>query len=398
METMSWCGENVPLWRVAIIFVLGLSGVYVYLYTSAFDGVRTSSVIRVMEGDLQVWSNKVGSISYYLQLVKNSEKNLDLAMFANVSATLETSTKPDNSTSVPSLGTTESVPTPAQRLEALKKAILTNKSNPLMVLFTTWSYSAEKELVHNLTTINWISFRPFVIPVIFTNETNVANECRKRGWEVFPVLKTAANGIPVLKFMYRDVMKAFNATFYTYSNGDILFTNGMLETLVSLLDSSVNISKPTLMVGKRTNVDNVTMEEGSSWEGIEKIGKKRGKLFTGYAEDFFITSRTYPWPEMAEVVIGRRAYDNFLVYYARLKKYNVIDVTKTVLAVHQTTKAGNFEGHHHENRDYNDQLLVKLYKRVKYNTGIVECIEGFTQKNGPYIAYKSRIVGKYCKV
>ena len=41
---------------------------------------------------------------------------------------------------------------------------------------------------------------------------------------------------------------------------------------------------------------------------------------------------------MPEVVIGRVAYDNWLVLNAIKSKQVVVDVSKTVLAVHQTTK------------------------------------------------------------
>ena len=193
-------------------------------------------------------------------------------------------------------------------------------------------------------------------------------------------------------------MDAFNTSFYAYCNGDILFTHTVMETLGSLVDSSVfDLTKPTMIVGKRTNVDNVTEEEGMSWSNISEIGKARGKLFTGYAEDFFITTRSYAWKDIAEVVIGRRAYDNWLIYNARKQKQVVIDATRTLLAVHQTTLAGNFEGHGHKNRDYNHNLLVKMYKRIKYGAGVVECIEQFTDYDKGSIIVKTRTVTKGCK-
>ncbi len=66
---------------------------------------------------------------------------------------------------------------------------------------------------------NWHSLRPFIIPVVFTNETQVGDECSQQGWEVLPVRVAAAEGVPVLKFMYEDVMNTYQSTFYGYSNG-----------------------------------------------------------------------------------------------------------------------------------------------------------------------------------
>ena len=135
-----------------------------------------------------------------------------------------------------------------------------NESEPLLTLFTTWNQNSAKYLVHNLTVKNWLSLHPFVILAIFTNETDVGNKCRRQGWEVFPIQEAAADGIPVLKYMYRDVMTAFNTTFYAYSNGDILYTDNLVHTLISLTHS-INMHKPGMIIGKRTNVDNVTEKE-----------------------------------------------------------------------------------------------------------------------------------------
>lgn len=285
-------------------------------------------------------------------------------------------------------------------LERLRAQILASETQPLLTLFTSWNENAEKSLVHNLTLQNWVSLKPFVIPVVFTNESSVVKECLQSGFEVRHISVAAADGIPVLKYMFRDVMDLYNSTYYAYSNGDILFTNTLINTLLQLKlsNASVDLSKPVMLVGQRTNVDNVTEIEGSTWGNITKIAKDRGQLFTGWAEDFFITPRSFPWTDIAEVVIGRRAYDNWLVYYSRKAKYAVIDCTKTLLAVHQTTKSGNFEGHGHANRDYNHNLLVKLYKNIKYNAGVLECIEQYTDYHNKTVIVKSRVVHKACAV
>ena len=283
-------------------------------------------------------------------------------------------------------------------LEKYKSEILANKALPLLTLFTSWNDSPSKYLIHNITVNNWVSLRPYVIPVVFTNESALENECIKNGWEVLPVPVAAAGGVPVLKYMYQNVMSKYNSSFYAFCNGDILFTDKLMDTLIAILNSTVNITQPTLIVGQRTNVKNVTLEEGSTWNRVATIARTRGKLFTGWAEDFFITPRAYPWPEMPEVVIGRRAYDNWLVYNSRKSHYNVIDVTRSLLAVHQTDEAGNFEGHHHEHGDYNHNLLVKMYKRIKYNAGVIECIEKFTVFEKDVLIIKSRTLPKACTV
>lgn len=399
---MSECNEKVPIWRIVLLFIVCLS-VYLYLYTNAFDGMNTSSVFRVVEGDLQaVWKDKFGSVSYYLKLMEQSDKSLKIEVSASQSKTTATAaaaaaaSHPTSTKTKPKVD--ESTQINSTLLEKLKSDLLANNSVPLLTLFTSWNDSPEKYLVHNLTLHNWVMLRPFVIPVIFTNETSVAEDCARNGFEVRHISAAAADGIPVLKYMYKDAMDNYNSTFYAYSNGDILYTETLIKTLLLLKNSTLDLDKPAMIVGQRSNVDNVTELEGSTWGNITRIAKERGKLFTGWAEDYFITTRSFPWKDIAEVVIGRRAYDNWLVYNSRKSKHVVIDGTKTILAVHQTTKAGNFEGHGHKNRDYNHNLLVKMYKRIKYNAGVIECIEKYTNYENEELVMKSRTVHKACAV
>lgn len=269
------------------------------------------------------------------------------------------------------------------RRMALKESILKNEANPLITLFTTWPAKKEKFFVHNSTIRNWKALSPFVKPVLFTNEEELGNRVRSMGWSILPVTKSAI-GIPILKYMYLDAMANFKSTFYAYCNGDILFTENLIETLLSILNFNIDFKVPMLLVGQRTNVQNVTEDEASSFDKITKASK-RGTIFTSYAEDYFITTSNYPWKDCAEVVIGRRAYDNWLVLNARKHNYTTIDGSKTLLAVHQTTKAGNYEGHAVPNSNYNDKLLVGMYRRVYYGSGLTSCTTFYTvpSESGP---------------
>ena len=86
---------------------------------------------------------------------------------------------------------------------------------------------------------------------------------------------------------------SFNSTLYSFANGDILFTQSLVDSLVSIFDDpSLPIDKNSLfVVGQRVNVLMVTAADASTFENITKAAKLRGKAFTTMAEDFFITDR-----------------------------------------------------------------------------------------------------------
>ena len=90
--------------------------------------------------------------------------------------------------------------------EALRTAIVNGSALPLLTLFTSWTNRKDLSLVRNLTLRNWSQLKPFIVPVLFTNDSQLAAQAVLSGWHTLPVSKTAI-GVPVLKNMYLDAMK-----------------------------------------------------------------------------------------------------------------------------------------------------------------------------------------------
>ncbi|KAK3086495.1 hypothetical protein FSP39_019205 [Pinctada imbricata] len=283
-------------------------------------------------------------------------------------------------------------------------ATIPEKDTPLITLFTSWVTKPEKYLCHNNTLFNWNSLKPDILSILFTNESYVKKEALSKGWQVLPIRVTATKEkVPVLRHMFMDVMRVSNTPFLAYVNGDMLFTKSIVATLKSLQkairSSLFNASYPVLIVGQRLNVMNVSADEIKSEDKIRAMAKSRGKLFTEWGEDYFITTRNYPWKNLPDVVIGRLAYDNWMVWNAKRSNFYTIDATKTLLAIHQTTKSGNFEGHKKPDGNYNNRLIQKMYKKVKYVAGRTSCAVYKTSNNSKgYIEFSKRTLNKQCQV
>lgn len=258
--------------------------------------------------------------------------------------------------------------------EKYRADILLGRRQPLLTLFTTWTPAPSKSEIHVQVVRNWALLKPFVIPVMFSNSPDVKKSCEQAGWKTLNISKTM-HSVPVLKYMYGDVKKYFNTTLYAFSNGDILYTDGLIKTLITSMFSLTDTAKPVLIVGRRTNVYNVSSTEASSWDSIQKTATIRGKVFGEDAIDYFISSKSFSWSDVDDVIIGRPAYDNWLVLLARKRGYLIVDATKSILAVHQTDSAGNSEGHTHSHRDYNRNLLRTKYGVIRYAAGYISCAE-----------------------
>ena len=55
------------------------------------------------------------------------------------------------------------------------------------------------------------------------------------GWRVFKAPRVTPHGVPYFKEMFKKTEEEFpNCVFYGYTNGDLLFTDGLLKTLQAI--------------------------------------------------------------------------------------------------------------------------------------------------------------------
>ena len=198
---------------------------------------------------------------------------------------------------------------------------------------------------------------------LFTTNATWANRARAHGVVVLSEVETNAHGTPKLKPMFHKMMELSQKecgapegiVFDGYANGDIVFAQSMLSTLVTLrrgwARSIANgTKKGVLLVGRRTNI-NYKGEEIAGDDALLRFAVTRGKIIASWAEDYFIYSRSAAgsaadWGEVPDFVVGRLAYDNWLVDHAYHDvRTDLVDGTETVLAVHLTAKDGNYAGH-----------------------------------------------------
>jgi len=129
------------------------------------------------------------------------------------------------------------------------------------------------------------------------------------------------------------------------------------------------VMNKALLIGHRTNVlmTNLTGNVSAPSE-VKRLAASKGRLYHGYAQDYFIIYKNrFPWHVVPNLVIGRMAYDNFIVAKALERRLSVVDVTKTVAALHQTDIEGNSAGARSLNSHVNKAIIGK-FNYFKGNT------------------------------
>ena len=218
------------------------------------------------------------------------------------------------------------------------------------------SANSLKNLAQRNVIMDYALLEPRVVPMVFTDDDDWAKFAGSEDVDAVEDFETNPHGTPTIRGFFNHAMGPRNpgpkTQFYAYANGDILFDDTLIKTLegVSKAIKAGIISKKVLVVGKRTNHDITENEEIKDYESLEKIVMdlhNKGALFQANAEDYFIvTEGAIDWKAIPQFVIGRRAYDNWLVDHVYHKEgVDLVDATATLRTVHQTTAHGNFAGH-----------------------------------------------------
>ncbi|GFO22806.1 hypothetical protein PoB_004931100 [Plakobranchus ocellatus] len=230
---------------------------------------------------------------------------------------------------------------------AEKIATKGSKPRRRLVLFTTWIDKPEKQEAHDNILRTWRLWEPLVMPLLFTNDTNIAEHARSFGWQVLaePRAGCTGRGVPILREMFRAAMKAFDSHLYAYANGDLLLGNGMLSTVEAIVSNKELMGKPLLGLINRINVDfyNTKREPVYTLKTFDKLAQA-GKPMADGSSDGFITNSLFPWQHVPDIVPGRKGVAMWLVSYAREMGVATVDVQETLRAVHMmVTAAGNRE-------------------------------------------------------
>jgi len=116
--------------------------------------------------------------------------------------------------------------------------------------------------------------------------------------------------------MFAKIFDIYNSSFYGFANGDILFSQNLIHTLKKIEQKLDRIENNVLVIGQRRNyVINLNESDAIyNISNIDKLGQK-ARLFRTDAIDYFFFSsgNSLNWTTLADVVIGRPGYDNYLV-------------------------------------------------------------------------------------
>ena len=255
---------------------------------------------------------------------------------------------------------------------------------PLLTLFTTMKDRKCRDGIHNRTLTNWATLMPKLSPLLYIpqhewNTSRWKDNALNRGWRVQNISRLRKK-IPILSDMFKQTLRECKTPFVGFANADILFDESIIRTLEYLIQV-IDVDNWTILItGKRRNV-NMTKYDLGSGNNLTKISLMTQEVdfFHGKAQDYFIISRKgLPWTEIPDFVIGRNGYDNWLLVMAQKWNVMAIDVSLTLVALHQSGIDG-FQSGFTTNDNNTIALNWDLVRGFNYHRGRTECLPYYTR-------------------
>jgi hypothetical protein len=181
---------------------------------------------------------------------------------------------------------------------------------------------------------SWMRLHPEIEIILFGTDEGAAEVAREFGLRHEPHVERNEYGTILLNSVFTKAQQLARYDVVCYVNCDIL----LLDDFCSALSTVTAAHKEFLMVGQRTDVDihNPWPFDRPTWnKELRDFALRNGKMRPPNWIDYFAFSRGLYGSDLPPFAIGRTHWDDWLVWKALTSGKPVVDVTPTVLAIHQ---------------------------------------------------------------
>lgn len=179
---------------------------------------------------------------------------------------------------------------------------------------------------------SWTLLHPACEIILFGDDEGCAEVAAEFGLRHVPGVARNEYGTPLLNNLFEQAQRIAPHNVLCYVNADII----LMSDFMRAVEQVVQRKKHFLMVGQRWDMDIQTpLEFGPAWEDqLHFEVRSHGTLHNVQGIDYFLFSRGL-FGHIPSFLIGRTAWDNWLLYRACERGAPLIDVTQIVMAVHQ---------------------------------------------------------------
>jgi hypothetical protein len=197
---------------------------------------------------------------------------------------------------------------------------------------------------------SWRKLHPDCEILIFGDEEGTASFSREHGIRYVPQVARNEYGTPLVNDLFDKAQRLARHDVLCFVNSDIV----LLDDFVAAVEKVSQWKKRFLAVGECRGVNLLESLpfQKANWErDLRALAREEGTQRGPWAIDY-VAFRRGLYEGIPPFAIGRAGFDNWLIWKARVSGAAVVDMTRTVCAIHQNHdyfhvvggKAWSYEG------------------------------------------------------
>lgn len=188
---------------------------------------------------------------------------------------------------------------------------------------------------------SWIHLGSEVEVLLMGDEEGMAEVAKEFKIQHYPQVKCSEKGTPYINSMFDFARQASDAPYLAILNADIMLMPDFVKAAIQV----GSLTKQFLFLGRRYDLEVVEeLDFSPGWDTRlrEKV-LRDGTLHGPVGSDYFLVPRDL-LTDMPEFAIGRSGWDNWTIYHAVKSGWEVVDVTRSTMIVHQNHDYSHLPG------------------------------------------------------
>jgi len=204
----------------------------------------------------------------------------------------------------------------------------------MLTLFTTPKpFRGHIETIQRNALASWMHLGSGVEVILFGDDQGAAEVAHELGLRHIPEAPRHPSGFKYLNAFFAHAQQIASNPLLCYANCDIVLLPGVLDAVRGVTREVERF----LMLGRRRDLDvtePIAFEDAGWASRLQERTLREGLERPGQWIDYFVFPRGF-YDAIPPFVIGRAAWDNWLVWRALSMRAPVIDATTSVFAIHQ---------------------------------------------------------------
>ena len=203
---------------------------------------------------------------------------------------------------------------------------------PVTLFTTPKPFSGPIATIQRNAIYSWTLLEPRPEIIILGDEPGAAEVASEFGVRHVPDIARNEFGTPFLDDIFKKAHEMASNNILCYINADII----LMSDFMPAVEAVTGRFDKFLMVGQRWDMDiKEPLKFNQQWENdLRMLIKQEGILHTIEGIDFFVFLRGL-FNKIPPFLVGRAAWDNWLLYHARAEGAAMVDTTQEVTVVHQ---------------------------------------------------------------